>query len=69
MEKKVFNEAQLNALRANFGRVSRVDPDLPTYAKLCASLDAMEQPMLEQLSEANINFISKLAGNRLPVAA
>ena len=62
---EVFSEAQLNALRANYGRVSRVDPELPTYQKICATLDKMGQPMLEQIASANIRFVSKLAGNRL----
>ena len=60
-----FTTPMIEKMRSEWGSLDRIDPCLPTYAKLIKLLDGMPQEMLKQLSEANIKFISMLARNRI----
>ena len=60
-----FNPNQLDVLRAEFAKIERIDPCLPTYDKMIKLLDGMPIEQLRQIHQANIRFLSKLAANRL----
>lgn len=60
-----LNGAMLEALRAEYAKIDRIDPSLPAYGKLTALLDRADRNMLVQLSAAGIKFVSSLAANRL----
>lgn len=55
---------QIAILQMEYDRIKSIDPSQPTYTKLCATLDAMPDPLLKQISGAGINFMSALAFNR-----
>lgn len=61
----LFSPAHLDKLRAEYATIQGVDPDGPTYPKMCAMLDAMPQETLQQLAGAGIKFLSGLARNRV----
>lgn len=61
-----MTQAQMiTSLRAAFGNVERMDPDGPTCRRLCALLDRADNDALKAVREANINFVSALAFNRM----
>lgn len=60
-----LNQAQIEALRAEFAKIERIDPLAPTYTRLIALLDKADRNLLLQLSLAEIKFVSHLANNRL----
>lgn len=61
----LFTPAHLGKLRAEYAGIATVDPDGPTYPKICAMLDGMTQEALKQLAGADIKFLSSLARNRV----
>lgn len=62
----LFTDAQLRTLRAEYGRIERVDPTGPAYRRMIAFLDAAGVPALRQLRDARVPFLSRLAANRVP---
>lgn len=56
---------QIEVLRQNWSTITKIDPSSEVYKSLTAYLDNLPQPTLKQLSEANINFVSSLARNRV----
>jgi hypothetical protein len=60
-----FNPEQINELRAEMAGIDRIDPLSPTYRKMIALLDGMDQSMLRQIRDAKIKFLSRLAINRV----
>jgi len=62
---KKFKPAEIAALRLAYDKLDKIDPMTPAYEKLVALLDKMEQPMLRQVRDAKIKFLSKLAINRI----
>jgi len=65
MKSELFTIPQIDTLRNEFSKISTVDPSLPTYVKLVHFLNKLDQAKLKQLSQSNINFLSKLALNRV----
>jgi hypothetical protein len=60
-----FTVAQIEALRREYGRLDRIEPDSASYKQLTAKLDVMPQVLLQQLAAARIPFVSALARNRV----
>ena len=60
-----FSDAQIAKLKAEYGKISTIDPSSPNYKKLTAMLDRLGKPELEKLAGAGIKFISGLAKNRV----
>ena len=48
-----------------FGKLDRMDPDGPVYAKVCALLDRADDDALKAVHAAKIKFVSPLAFNRM----
>jgi hypothetical protein len=48
-----------------FGKLDRMDPGGPIYAKLCALLDRADDEALKAAYAAKIKFVSPLAFNRM----
>lgn len=61
---KEFTDEQLNALRVQWCKLSRVNPESKAYDELIKLLDACNDMMLKQLKDAQIRFVSSLALNR-----
>jgi hypothetical protein len=55
----------IEALRAAFGRIKKINPDSPEYKKLLRIIDKMDPEMLKQVASANIPFVSGVARNRV----
>lgn len=55
---------QIKTLRDGFGKVARMDPDGPIYARLCDILDQADDATLIAARNANIKWVSSLALNR-----
>jgi len=67
---ELFDTDQLAVLRAEMSKIDRIDPLSPTYRKMIGLLDGMDQPLLRQVRDAKIKFLSRLAINRIsPEAA
>lgn len=60
-----FNSAQLAALRKEYSDIKTINPDSPTFKRMQSFLDNLPQPLLKQLADAKIKFISGLALNRV----
>ena len=60
-----FSKQQLDTLRKGYATIKRIDPTQQAYKKITDLLDGLSKKGLEQLTNANINFISALARNRL----
>jgi hypothetical protein len=60
-----FSDAQIAALKAEYGKINKIDPDSPSYKKLTKMLDSIPDDMLKKLSNADIKFVSALAKNRV----
>ncbi len=60
-----FNPNQLDVLRVECAKIERIDPLSPTYLKMLKLLDGMPIAQLQQVHQANIRFLSKLAANRI----
>lgn len=56
--------SQIEALRAPYGNVRYIDPQGPSYKKLCALLDSMDNELLMIVRDAQIKWMSNLAFNR-----
>ena len=61
-----FDAAQINVLRAEMGKINRIDPLSPAYRGMIKLLDGMPVEQLKQIKDAKIKFLSSLALNRLP---
>jgi len=59
-----FTPKQIDTLRKEYAKIGTVDPSQPTYKKLTAFLDGLDDDQISQLSQAKIKFISGLALNR-----
>lgn len=67
--RKLFNAAQLEAIRLEFGKLNGVSVHKGGAGeKMLKFLDGLPQPMLDQLAGANIKFLSALARNRVTLA-
>jgi len=60
-----FTASQLASLRDHYSMIETIDPSSDSYIKLTAKLDAMSLPVLKQLANARIKWISALARNRV----
>lgn len=60
-----FTEQQIKALQLDYSRIDFIDPCETGYKNLCATLDRMDNEMLNQVADANIKFMSQLAQNRV----
>jgi len=65
IDEAVFSKSQLDQIRAQYSKIKSVDPSQPTYGKLTAFLDKLDDAKLKQLSTAKIKFVSGLALNRV----
>lgn len=61
----LFTPKMIDTLRNEYAKLKRIDPDGDGYKNLTAFLDKLPQPALKQLAEAEINFLSLLARNRI----
>jgi hypothetical protein len=59
-----FSPSHLDQLRAFYGAIPAIDPAMPTYGRLIATLDAMTDANLRQIADADVKFLSALARNR-----
>jgi hypothetical protein len=62
---ELFSPMQISRLHAEFGKIDRIDPCSPTYDRLISTLNAMSKPQLQQVHDAKIKFLGRLALNRL----
>lgn len=60
-----FTASQIASLRDHYSMIEAIDPSSDSYIKLTAKLDAMSLPVLKQLADARIKWISALARNRV----
>lgn len=60
-----FTTKQIAALKAEYSKINRINPDSEAYKKLIGLLDMMSQNQLKQIYSAGIKFLSKLAWNRI----
>lgn len=56
--------AQIETLRTAYATIKTIDPSKPSYQKLCALLDSMDDELLKIVEAAEIKFVSMLAWNR-----
>ncbi len=56
-----FTASQLKRLRAEYGKIDRIDPTSKGYAKMDAFLEKMSIEDLEKIIDAKIKFVSSLA--------
>lgn len=55
----------VNELRENMETVDKIDPTGPTYKRLTEFLDSLDTDILRLIRDADIKFMSVLAGNRV----
>lgn len=60
-----FTKSQLNQVKAAYEKISRIDPASEPYKNLIKWLNKLDQHQLKDLVDADINFVSKLARNRI----
>lgn len=60
-----FTDEQLRRLQREYASIHSVDPDSPTFKKVVALLDSLDQTNLKRLADAKVKFLSPLARNRL----
>lgn len=60
-----FSSAMVAKLKAEYGKISTIDPSSDSYKKLIAMLDKMDKKDLQTLADAGIKFVSGLAKNRV----
>lgn len=58
-------QSMIALLREAFGAVDRIDPEGPSYRRLCRILDKADDDALRAVHRAKIKFVSLLAMNRL----
>lgn len=63
-----FSKSQLDALIKNYATIKTIDPDSPTYKKMTDMLDKMPEVNLQQLVDAKVPWLGKLAANRIRTA-
>ena len=56
-----FSASQIKKLRAEYGKIDKIDPTGKGYAKMDAMLEKMSTEDLEMLVDAKIKFVSSLA--------
>lgn len=61
----LFSDAHLAELRTGYATITGIDPCQPTYGKITAMLDAMDDAQIVQIAKAEIKFLSLLATNRV----
>lgn len=62
---EAFSDAQIARLKAEYSKISGIDPDSESYKKLIALLDKQDKATLQKLADSGIKFISGLARNRV----
>jgi hypothetical protein len=62
---KTFTLDQLDKMRISYAQIDTIDPGSIAYNALINKLDKMEPPMLQQIADAKIKFLSGLARNRV----
>ncbi len=62
---EAFSPAMVAKLKAEYGKISGIDPSSDSYKKLIAMLDKMDKKDLQTLADAGIKFVSGLARNRV----
>lgn len=60
-----FSKDMIADLKAEYSKLTKIDPSSKSYKSLIKLLDDMDQAHLKQLAAANIKFVSALAKNRL----
>ena len=69
LKKESVNEKldnkQLGLLKYAYKDIKRINPSEPAYGRMVKHLDTLSKSELQQLADADINFISLLAKNRL----
>lgn len=63
--KHSISPGEIQTLRREFSKISKIDPASPTYKKMEKYLNSLNKRALEDLGNAKIKFISILAKNRL----
>jgi len=58
-----FTPAQIKALKREFGKIKKVDPESPTMKKMKVLLQNLSPADLEIIEKANIPFVSGLASS------
>lgn len=61
----LFSDAHLADLRTGYATIQSVDPCQPTYGKMTALLDKMDDLQIVQIAKAEIKWLSSLAANRV----
>ena len=56
-----FSQSQITKLRAEYGKIDKIDPTSKGYAKMDAMLEKMSIEELEIIIDAKIKFVSSLA--------
>jgi len=56
---------QIKRMKAEYSKIQRIDPSSPEYKKIISLLNSLDQVDLKKLADAKINFISRLALNRI----
>ena len=56
-----FSQSQITKLRAEYGKIDKIDPTSKGYEKMDAMLEKMSTKELEMLIDAKIKFVSSLA--------
>ena len=64
MANELFSSTMIATMQREYGKIAKVDPALPTYAKLCKTIDNMTDAQLRQVKDAGIKWLSSLALNR-----
>lgn len=62
--KNYSRDRALFRLREEFGSIETINPEQPTYGKLCEFLDSCSNDYLKFLRDADIKWVSSLARNR-----
>jgi len=69
MSNKTFSPAQIKTMVTQFGKISKVDPESPTISRLRAEVGTWGMPMLEQVREAHIPWLSYFATREIAIRA
>lgn len=64
-DQTMFTQRYLSVLRTEYAKINTIDPSKSSYRRLIQLLDALSPKQLEQLRDADIKFMSKLANNRI----
>ena len=62
---EAFSDAQIARLKAEYSKISGIDPASASYKQLIALLDKQDKSTLQKLADSGIKFISGLARNRV----